>query len=88
MNATNTDYSKQIEILNDLWTNYSEDERFDYLFDMYDVGFPLAHAIAEKIVKSTPQAQQYIQVTFNALLLTFNVEDTGFKTLDQIISPV
>jgi hypothetical protein len=87
MNATNTEHSKQIEILNELWTEYGDDERFDYLFEMYDVGFPLAHVIAEKIVKSTPQAQEYIQITFNALLLTCNVEDTGFKTLDQIISP-
>jgi hypothetical protein len=86
MTTTNTDYSKQIEILNDLWTNYAQDERFEYLFDMFDVGFPLAHAIAEGIVESTPLAQEYIEATFNALLKACDVEDTGFKVLDQIIS--
>jgi len=85
--TTNTDYSKQIEILNDLWTNYSEDERFEYLFEMFDVSFPLAHAIAEGIIQSTPLAQQYIEKTFNVFLQVFNVEDIGFKTLNQIISP-
>ena len=54
---------------------------------MFDVGFPLAHAIAEGIVQSTPLAQEYIEATFNALLLACDVEDTGFKILDQIISP-
>lgn len=82
---TNTDYSSQIEILDDLWVNCADDKRFEHLFEMYDVGFPLAHAIQNGIVESTPLAKEYIEATFNALLQICGVEDTGFKVLDQII---
>lgn len=83
--TTNTDYSNKIEILDDLWVNYADDERFEYLFDMFDVGFPLAHAIQNGIVESTPLAKEYIEQSFDALLKVCGVEDTGFKVLDQIL---
>jgi hypothetical protein len=85
MNTTNTDYSKRIEILNDLWTNYSEEEKFEYMFEMYDVGFPLAHILFNGMVESTPLAKECIDTTFDALLKAFYVEDTGFDNLEEIL---
>jgi predicted DNA-binding WGR domain protein len=78
-----TEYAKQIEILNELWIERVPE--LEELFDMFDVGFPLAHCIFEGIVESTPLAQESIEQAFKALLRLAGVEDTGFKSSQSIV---
>jgi predicted DNA-binding WGR domain protein len=78
-----TEYAKQIEILNELWVERVPE--LEELFDMFDVGFPLAHCIFEGIVESTPRAKESIEQAFNALLRLTGVEDTGFKSSQSIV---
>jgi hypothetical protein len=84
--ASITEYSTQIEILDDLWVNYADDKRFEFLFEMYDVGLPLAHVIQNGIVVSTPLAREYVEATFAALLKVCARDDRGFVSLNQILS--
>ncbi len=86
--ASITEYATQIEILDDLWVNYADDKRFEFLFEMYDVGLPLAHVIQNGIVESTPLAREYVEATFVALLKVCALDDRGFETLNQILSEV
>jgi len=84
---TNTDYSKKIEILNDVFINHRDEERFVEFADFNDVGLPLAHAIYAGIVESTPRAQEAIEESYGLLLALFNIdEDTGFDNLEGISS--
>jgi hypothetical protein len=51
-----------------------------------DLGLPIAFALAEDIVKSTPLAEAYINETWDLLLTALKVEDVGFESLDEIFA--
>jgi len=82
---TNTDYSKQCEILNDLWINHINNEMFEDFIEVNDLGLPLAHMITNGIVESTPLAQEIIQQSFDDLLELLEVKDVGFVNLKQMV---
>ena len=81
-----TDYASKVDILNDLWINYSEEEEFQDFIEMNDLGLPLAHCISNGIVESTPLAEQLVNQSFNSLIELFETEDTGFKSFQEILS--
>ena len=81
-----TPYSNKCEILAELWLNYRNDEDFQDFTEYNDLGLPLAYAIANDIVKSTEMAQRFVEETFDLLLAGMNLEDTGFDTIDDILS--
>lgn len=85
--TTSTDYSKKIEILNDIFLDCRDEERFEEFISFNDLGLPLAHAIYDGIIESTPAAQELIDETFSILLDMFDKGlDTGFDSLEEIIS--
>lgn len=74
-------------ILADLWLNFRDDEQFQDFIEYNDLGLPLAYAIANGIVKPTEKAGNFIEETFMLLLAGLGIgEDTGFETLDDILS--
>lgn len=80
-----TDYAKQIDILNELWMDFSNEEILQEFIELNDVGLPLACFIANGIVESTPIAEELINETFRSLLDLFEIgKDTGFKDLGEI----
>ena len=80
-----TDYAKQIEILNEIFMNHTDEEPYVEFADFNDIGLPLAHLLNNGIVSTTPQAEEYVRETFGLLLALFGIdEDTGFKSLEQI----
>ena len=81
-----TTIENQVIILSDLWLNFRYDEEFADFIEYNDLGLPLAYAISEGIVKITDQAQSFIEETFSLLLAGVGVEDTGFETLDEVLS--
>ena len=84
-----TTIENKVIILADLWLNYRYDEEFSDFIEYNDLGLPLAYAISEGIVKITDTAQSFIDETFGLLLAGLGVdEDTGFDTLDDVLSSV
>ena len=83
--ADTTEFRSKLEILADLWLEYRDDEAFKELFEYSDLGFPLAYAIANGIVESNSIAEQFIEETYNLLLATLGVEDTGFESLNDLL---
>jgi hypothetical protein len=81
-----TDYASKIDILNDLWINYSDEEGFQDFIEINDLGLPLAHLISSGIVESTPLAEQLVNQSFNDLMELFEIEDSGFKSFGEILS--
>lgn len=80
-----TTYDKKIEILNELWLEYRDEEIFEDFVDFNDVGLPLSHFIFSGIVESTPLAEENINETFGLLLAMFGInEDSGFASLTEI----
>lgn len=61
------------------------DEVFEDFIEFNDLGLPLAHAIFEGIVESTPLAEENIRESFSLLLEMFGIDkDTGFNSLATI----
>jgi hypothetical protein len=80
-----TPFSKKCEILGQLWMDYRDDQEFTDFIEYNDLGLPLAYAISEDIVKSSPLSEQYISETFELFLNGLNLEDEGFETLEDIL---
>lgn len=74
-------------ILADLWQDYRDDEEFTDFMTYNDLGLPLSYAVANGIAESNPMIEQFISETFRLLLVGLEIkEDTGFETLDDILS--
>jgi hypothetical protein len=88
MSETNTTpYSSKCDILADLWMNYRADEEFQDFLEYNDLGLPIAYAISNGIVQSSPLAEEYINESFDLLLTALEIEeDTGFDSLDSLLS--
>jgi hypothetical protein len=72
-------------ILSELWMNYRDDVEFADFIDYNDLGLPLAYAIANGIVDLSPKANDFISETFDLLLASLAIEDTGFETIDDVL---
>jgi hypothetical protein len=49
------------------------------------LGLPLAYAITSGIVDKAPMAQDYINETFDLLITSLGLTDTGFDSLEEIL---
>ena len=83
---TTTPFSNKASILAELWMNYRDDENFRDFIEYNDLGLPLAYAIAENVVSVSDKAKLFIEETFDVFLAGMDIEDTGFDTLDSLLS--
>lgn len=81
-----TPLTTRINILADLWLNYRRDEDFTDFVEYNDLGLPLAYAVSESIIKSTPVADAFINESFELLLSALEVEDEGYGDLDELLA--
>ena len=81
---TTTFESKSL-ILGQLWLNYKGDDELADFFEYNDLGLPLAFAFAEGIINHTPTLEKYINESFDLLLAGFEVEDTGFEDITDLM---
>lgn len=75
----------KIKILSELWMTYREEEAFAEFVDYNDIGLPLAYFIDSEIVAPSPRADLYLSETFDMLLASLELEDTGFEDLDSML---
>jgi hypothetical protein len=81
----NTPIETQAEILSELWMDYRDEGYFAEFFQYADIGFPLAYVISKGIVKTTPEADNFISDTWEMLLGLVALEDTGFDNLEEML---
>ena len=79
------EFSQKCEMLAELWTDYKGDKQFKDFCEYNDIGLPLAFAISNNIVESTPIARTYINETFDLLCEALGLEtDDEFESLDEM----
>ncbi len=83
---TTTPFSNKCEILGELWLKYRSEPEFEDFIDYNDLGLPVAYAIANDIVKSTDLAKSFVEETFDLLITSLELEDTGWDNLDELLS--
>jgi hypothetical protein len=80
-----TTFSNKCAILTELWINYRSDEDFKDFIEYADLGLPIAYAITQGVVSSTPKAEQLINEAFNVFLAGLDVEDMVFEDLRDLL---
>lgn len=80
-----TTFDSKALILGQLWLNYKGDDDLSDFFEYNDLGLPLAFAYAEGIINHTPTLEKYINESFDLLLAGFEVEDTGFEDITDLM---
>lgn len=84
-----TTYENKCNILSEIWLGYRQDDQFQDFVEYNDLGLPLAYAIANRIVPSSDRAKAFVEETFALLLAGLGIEeDTGFETMEDIMSDV
>lgn len=82
-----TPYTNKCDILGELWLSYKQNEDFEDFFEYNDLGLPLAYAISAGIVKSTPEAEIFVNETFDLLLGAVGREsDEGFESIEDVFA--
>ncbi len=79
-----TDFSNKISILRDLWVQYRDDEYFLDLFEVNDLGFPLAFLAYHQYVVLDDKGIELIDDTWGDFLNHIDVIDTGYEDLTDI----
>jgi hypothetical protein len=69
-----------------LWIRHKDDPEFIDFVSYNDLGLPLAYALSHGIVNMTEQVEMFINETWDLLIGALNIEDTGFETLDEVLS--
>lgn len=80
-----TDFSNKVQILASFYMNYRDEKNVADFIEFNDLGLPLAFLAAEGLAEITEQGIQYIEETWNLLMDMFEIEDTGFESLDQLL---
>jgi hypothetical protein len=81
---TTTTIENKEYILSELWMNYKTDPNFEEFISYNDLGLPLAYIMSTGIAKRTDASNRFVNETFDLLLGSLEVEDTGFESLDDI----
>lgn len=80
-----TNIDIQCDILGNFYLNYKDDSSIREFIEFNDIGLPLAYLKSEGLCILTDQAILYIQETFNLLLATMGLEDTGYDSLEHLL---
>lgn len=80
-----TNFLNRCDILAELWLDYRAEEDFQDFVEYNDLGLPLAFAISQDIIKTSPRAEGYINEAFDLLLAALGIEDEEFDSLDDLL---
>ncbi len=80
-----TDFSKKCEILGSLWMDFRGEPEFQDFVEYNDMGLPLAYFIAEGVVAKTPEAEMYINETYDLFLAALEAPDEEYDSLEDLL---
>lgn len=81
-----TTFEAKCTILGDAYRFHRNDENWAGFTEYNNIGFPLAYLIFMKVVTDwTPEGELAINQSFELLLKSFGLEDTGFSELNEIV---
>jgi hypothetical protein len=80
-----TTFENKVSILADLSLYYKDSVQFEDFIKFNDVGLPLAFLLDNGIVEKNDRVIPFIDETFDLFLAGLDLEDLGFKTLENIL---
>ncbi len=80
-----TPLETQCKIITEMWLNHRNDDDIIPLIQYFDMGFPLAYAFHEGLIKLEPIGEVMISECWEGVLEAFGIDkDTGFETFKDI----
>lgn len=76
----------KMSILSELWLNYRNEEEFADFITYNDLALPLAFAVDAGIIESNHKVLTFVNECWDLLLTGMDLKDTGFETLDEMLS--
>lgn len=81
-----TTFEAKCRILGDAYRLHRNDENWRAFSEYNNIGFPLAYLIFMRVVEGwTPEGELAINQTFDLLLESFGLTDTGYQELMEIV---
>ena len=82
-----TDFQIECQILSDLYMNYRDSEVFAEFIEYNDIGVPLAHFMADGLIKELEHiAKTYIAETYQLLFDVLSIPVTHeYESLDELL---
>jgi hypothetical protein len=83
-----TEFNDKVNILAELDALYGriENDAWQQFFAEHNIGLPMAYLAHEGLVTIKEEGKEWIDSTFIMLLLSLDVEDEGFTTVEQIFA--
>lgn len=88
MEQFNTPFGDRCGIMGYIWLEKKQDDEWKDFCDYNDIGLPLAFAVAEGIVDINKEVEKYINETWLLLLAGLDIEDTGFTSLEHMLTGI
>jgi hypothetical protein len=82
-----TDFSKQVEILGQFYMSARDNKEMSEFIEFNDIGLPLAYLASEGLCDISDDGKKYVAETWDLLLVSLGVIDTGFDSLHDIFKP-
>ena len=83
-----TGFSNKCDILGALYANYKDDPKLSDFIEFNDLGLPLAYLTSEGLCQLSTDGERYIEETWELVLASMNLNDTGFDELDDVFNAV
>ena len=84
--AVETTFENKCAVLSELWLNNRDDEQFEDFIAYNDIGLPLAYILDNDIAEVNETSENFINETFDLLLVLLEIEDQGFDDFDEVMS--
>lgn len=80
-----TEFYNKALVLAELYERFKDEDIFKDYMNQYDIGVPLAWMINQGICMPSDEGMMYVSDAFEYLLIWWDVKDTGFANLDEVI---
>ena len=81
-----TTFENKCAVLSELWLNNRDDEQFEDFIEYNDIGLPLAYILVNDIAEVNETSENFINETFELLLVLLEIEDQGFEDFDEVMA--
>lgn len=84
------DFEIECQVLSGLWMDYRSEQVFEEFIEYNDIGLPLAHYVADGLIRKSalePAAITYISDTYTLLFQMLNLPlSHEYETIDDLLA--
>ncbi len=79
-----TGFKNRCDILGSFWDTYKDEVDWEDFIEFNDLGLPLAYFVSQALCDVSDDGVKLINNTWESLMDTLELEDTGFSNLNDV----